>query len=197
VTYQRKDSYYYKAKQAGYRSRAAYKLIELQERFKLIKKGMQVIDLGCAPGGWLQVAAKYVGSSGCLVGVDRLEVPALDFKQVKILKGDVSDAATIDELLASLNRPADLLLSDMAPDTSGVGFADHARSLELVEIAGDLAKQLLKPVGGLVAKAFDGPDLNELIMRIKDSFEEVKRLKLKSTRKGSRELYLIARGHKA
>ena len=197
MTYQRKDSYYYKAKQAGYRSRAAYKLIELQKRFKLIKKGMQVVDLGCAPGGWLQVAAEYVGSSGCLVGVDRVEVPDLDFKQVKILQGDVSDAATIAELQASLTRPADLLLSDMAPDTSGVGFADHARSLELVEIVSDLAKQVLKPAGGMVAKVFDGPDLNGLILRIKDSFGEVKRLKLKSTRKGSRELYLIARIHKA
>ncbi|HUU04137.1 MAG TPA: RlmE family RNA methyltransferase [Myxococcota bacterium] len=191
VAYDRKDGWYRKAKREGYRSRAAYKLIELDKKLRLFRKGMRVVDLGCAPGGWLQVAAERVGRRGRVVGVDRLQTQPLASEQVKLLLGDVNQPGTRERLAELLGGTADLLLSDMAPNTSGVGFQDHVRSIELVRMAGELAAALLTCGGALLAKVFDGPDLDALLGELKDSFGPARRIRLKSTRKGSREIYLF------
>jgi 23S rRNA (uridine2552-2'-O)-methyltransferase len=193
VAYNRKDSWYRKAKDQGYRSRAAYKLIELQQRFGLFSKGMRVADLGCAPGGWLQVAAGEVGGRGRVAGIDRLEVDPLGLPQAVALVGNIHDKEACDRLQEVLGGQADVVLSDMAPDTSGVHDADHARSLELARAAFEAAVRLLLPGGALVCKVFDGPDLNDLIKDWKSAFGQVRRIRPESTRKGSRELYLVAR----
>lgn len=193
MAYQRKDSWYRRAKQEGYRSRAAYKLIELQRRCRLFAKGMRVVDLGCAPGGWFQVAAKEVGGKGRVAGIDRLEVEPLGLPQTVALVGNIHDHEACDRLQEVLGGRADVVLSDMAPDTSGVGDADHARSLDLARAAFEAAGRLLRPGGTLVCKVFDGSDLNGLIVDWKSAFGKVGRIRPESTRKGSRELYLVAR----
>jgi 23S rRNA (uridine2552-2'-O)-methyltransferase len=193
VVYNRKDTWYRKAKSEGYRSRAAYKLKELDLQFKLFRRGQRVLDLGCAPGGWLQVAANAVGAQGRVVGIDRLTVAALGLANVFIVEGDILAPESLARLREALGGHADLVISDMAPDTSGVGFADHARSIELVRAALDVARSQLRPGGTLVAKVFEGPDLNPLAAEMRTSFGEIRRVRLDTTRKGSRELYLIAR----
>ncbi len=192
MAYDRKDGWYRKAKREGYRSRAAYKLIELDQKLGLFKKGMRVVDLGCAPGGWLQVAAARVGRRGRVVGVDLLQTQPLAEEQVKLVSGDVTQSDTCKRLAGLLGGTADLVLSDMAPNTSGVGFQDHVRSIELVRQASELAAALLASGGALLAKVFDGPDLDSLLGELKDSFGPPRRIRLKSTRKGSREIYLFA-----
>ncbi len=193
MVYQRKDTWYRKAKAEGYRSRAAYKLQELDRQFRLFRRGQRVLDLGCAPGGWLQVAAQSVGEQGRVVGIDRLALPSLGLPNVFVLTADIQAPESLASLREALGGPADLVLSDMAPDTSGVGFADHARSIELVRAAADVARAQLRPGGALVAKVFEGPDLNPLLAELRTSFGEIRRVRLDTTRKGSRELYLIAR----
>lgn len=196
MAYDRKDSWYRKAKREGYRSRAAYKLIELDWKLHLFRKGMRVLDLGCAPGGWLQVAAERVGGRGRLVGIDLLATKALAGGRVELLQADIFEPGTGERLAGLLGGKADLVLSDMAPNTSGVGFQDHVRSLELVHRAAELAGGLLGGGGALLAKVFDGPDLGDLLDELKVSFGPARRIRLKSTRKGSRELYLFIRRRK-
>jgi 23S rRNA (uridine2552-2'-O)-methyltransferase len=189
--YNRKDGYYRKAKAEGYRSRAAYKLIELDSKHRLLRKGMRLVDLGCAPGGWLQVASKKVGPKGRVVGIDRLEMAELKLLNTIVLIGDITAEDSRSRLLEALGGPADLVLSDMAPDTSGVAFADHVRSVELVAMGGQIARELLRPGGTYLAKVFEGPDLNELVADLKRHFGKIKRVKPEASRKGSKELYLV------
>lgn len=189
--YKRKDGFYRKAKAEGYRSRAAYKLLELDRRFGLLSRGARVVDLGCAPGGWLQVAAAKVGRKGRVVGIDRLPVEDLELANAVVLSGDITNPDAIERIRQALAAPADLVLSDVAPDTSGVASADHARSIELVELAFETACALLAPDGALCAKVFDGPDLDALVATIKTRFKKLRRVRPEATRKGSRELYLV------
>ncbi|RME23051.1 MAG: RlmE family RNA methyltransferase [Deltaproteobacteria bacterium] len=193
MAYERKDFWYRKAKQQGYRSRAAYKLIELDRRLKLFHPGCRVVDLGCAPGGWLQVASERVGTRGCVVGMDRLDVEPLGRQTVHVLKGDVTDEQSTDRLLELLRGRADVVLSDMAPDTSGVGFADHVRSVELAETSFEIAAKVGRKGCWWVAKVFDGQSVGELCQKLRNAGCSVRRLRLSSTRKGSRELYLAGR----
>ncbi|MBN2494611.1 MAG: RlmE family RNA methyltransferase [Deltaproteobacteria bacterium] len=192
MAYDRKDSWYRRAKQSGFRSRAAYKLIELDRRFGLLRPGARVVDLGCAPGGWLQVAARRVGRRGRAVGIDKLAIEPLDAAQVEILQADIAAADSLERLRRALGGPADTVLSDMAPETSGVGFADHARSVELARLALDAACALLREGGSFAAKVFDGPDLDALAQEIAQRFGKLRRVRPEATRKGSRELYLVA-----
>jgi 23S rRNA (uridine2552-2'-O)-methyltransferase len=196
MAYQRKDTWYHKAKNEGYRSRAAYKLQELHQRLKLFKSGILVIDLGCAPGGWLQVAAKLVGGKGRIVGIDRNATKTLEDSRISTLTGDITQSEVIDSLYHHLGKKADLILSDMAPDTTGVGFQDHVHSVELVKITMQTAIRMLASGGNMVAKVFDGSDLTELVNELSRHFNRVKRIRLKTTRKGSRELYLFAANFK-
>jgi 23S rRNA (uridine2552-2'-O)-methyltransferase len=185
------DPYVKEAKAKGYRSRAAFKLIELDSKFHLLKRGARVLDLGAAPGGWSQVAA---AKGAIVVGADVLamdEIPG-----VILFQADLTDADTPDLLMQALGGPADLVLSDMAAPTTGHRETDHIRTTALVEIALEVAEASLKPGGAFVAKVFQGGATGALLARIKKSFREVKHVKPPASRADSVELYLVAMGFK-
>lgn len=187
-----KDYYYNKSKQEGYRSRAAYKLKQLNEEASLISTGDTVIDLGAAPGGWLQVASERSGDSGRVIGVDRQRIEPLN--GVETIRGDITDddfASVLHEHLD--DATVDVVLSDMAPNVSGEYALDHARSVHLARTAFDLACTVLGPGGDLVVKVFDGPDLAELQAEIDNEFDYVNRTRPPATRDESSESYLIGK----
>ena len=186
------DPFAAKARAAGYRSRAAYKLIELDDKLKLLRKGLRVIDLGCAPGGWLQVA-KQRGVTQ-LVGVDLLDVDPIS--QVEILKMDFTDPACGPALIAALGGQPDLILSDIAPNTVGHKQTDHIRIVGLIEAAADFAFEVLKPGGAFVAKAFQGGETEGVLKLLKERFTKVQHIKPKASRAESSEVYLAATGFK-
>lgn len=192
--YVRKDSYYKKAKAEGYRSRAAYKLIELNRTHRLFKKGDRVLDVGCAPGGFLQVAAGVVGLGGAVVGIDLLETVPVGHPQVRILRGDARDPANQKTLLDALGGPAHCVLSDMAPNTTGVGFADAYKSFELASMVLDLCRTHLRPGGAFLVKVFLGDEFEGLRRCAEGQFKKVVVTRPDATRKGSREVYLIGTG---
>ena len=184
------DPYVRAAREQGWRSRAAFKLIELDERFKLLRQGIRVVDLGAAPGGWAQVAVKRGASS--VVGVDLLPmdpVPGAD-----TIQGDFTDDAMPDQLRALLGGQADLVLSDMAPNTTGHTGTDHLRIIALAELALDFALQVLAPGGAFVAKVFQGGSESQMLAPMKRLFTQVRHAKPPASRKGSSELYVVAQG---
>lgn len=185
------DEYVQRAQREGYRSRAAYKLLELQEKDRLIKPGQVVVDLGAAPGGWSQVAARLVGRKGQVFAMDILPmdpIPSVDF-----LQGDFREQTVMDALLARLDgRPVDVVISDMAPNVSGNAAVDQPRAMYLCELALDFARQVLRPGGTLVMKVFQGEGFDELIRDARSSFKRVLTRKPKSSRPKSREVYLVA-----
>ena len=186
------DPYVAKAKAEGYRSRAAYKLIELDEKFGLLKRGGRVVDLGCAPGGWCQVAAKAVGSKGRVVGIDYLETPAI--AGAEILQLDFTDDDAPRQLKALLDGPVDVVLSDMAAPTTGHRSTDHLRIVALAELALDFAEDVLAPRGVFVCKVFAGGAEGDLLDRLKKRFTIVKHAKPKASRTESAEKYVVATG---
>jgi 23S rRNA (uridine2552-2'-O)-methyltransferase len=194
--YKRKDSYYRKAKEEGFRSRAAYKLMELDRAHRLMKKGGRVLDAGCAPGGFLQVAAGAVGDRGVVVGIDLLECAPAG-SNVKVLRGDAREPEDCRRLLDLLGGPAHCILSDMAPNTSGVGFADAYKSFELASTVLDLCKTHLKPGGNLLVKVFLGGEFEGLKKRAQGMFRSVVVTRPDATRSASREVYLIGLSYKA
>jgi len=187
------DPYVAAAKAKGYRSRAAFKLKELDQRFRLIKRGARVLDLGAAPGGWSQVAAERVGD-GRVVAADILEMEPLP--GVTILQLDMLDEAAPAAVKRALEGPADVVLSDMASSTIGHRQTDHIRTLALFEAAFDLALEVLKPGGAFVGKVFQGGATNEILTLVKRHFAEVKHVKPPASRAESVELYLVALGFK-
>jgi len=189
------DPYVLLAKREGYRSRAAYKLMEMDERDHLLKPGMTVVDLGAAPGGWTQVAAKKIGTSGVLVAFDIL--PMDPVRGAVFIQGDFrEDAALVmlDEAMAG--RPVDLVISDMAPNISGIGTADQARSMHLAELALEFAAQHLKPGGAFVVKVFQGEGFDEYVREMRVHFEKVTVRKPKASRDRSAEVYMLGKGLK-
>jgi 23S rRNA (uridine2552-2'-O)-methyltransferase len=196
-TYQRKDHLYDKAKAEGYRSRAAYKLLELDKKLHFLKSGSRVLDLGCFPGGWLQVAAQKVGDKGLVIGVDLKEVEAVSVKNGRanpphILCGDVFDKSIREQICALSGGVVDVVLSDMSPKLSGVRFSDAARSAELVDLALEVARELLAEGGTFVAKIFPGPESDESAKNIRKLFRRFSRENLDSSRKTSTEMYFVA-----
>jgi len=192
LTRQLHDPFVVKAKAEGWRSRAAFKLTEIDDRFHLIRRGARVIDLGCAPGGWLQVAVKRGASA--VVGVDLLPVglvPGAD-----IIEGDFTADGMEAELLARLGGAPDLVLSDMAPNTVGHRQTDHLRIAALIEQAAAFAADALKPGGAFVTKAFQGGELAEVLARLKAEYAQVKQVKPKASRAESSEVYLVALGRR-
>jgi 23S rRNA (uridine2552-2'-O)-methyltransferase len=186
------DPYVKRAQQEGYRSRAVYKLFEIQEKDRLIGPGMRVVDLGAAPGGWSQVAARLTGSTGEVVALDVLPMEPLP--GVTFIQGDFREDEPLAELRAALgDAPVDLVLSDMAPNVSGTA-ADQPRTIYLCELALELARQVLKPGGALVVKIFQGEGFDAFLKDLRGSFARVVSRKPKSSRPESRELYLVARG---
>jgi 23S rRNA (uridine2552-2'-O)-methyltransferase len=190
-----KDEYYNRSKQEGYRARSAYKLKQLDEAADLFAPGDAVVDLGAAPGGWLQVAAEAVGDAGTVVGVDRQRIRSLDRDTVETVRGDMTEEATVDRLREVAGEAVDAVVSDMAPNMTGEYSVDHARSVHLARQALDVARDLLEPGGDLVVKAFDGPDLADLRSDMEESFEYVRSIRPDASRDASSEVYLVAKGY--
>jgi len=188
------DPYVAQARRDGYRSRAAFKLIELDERFRLLKKGMNVVDLGAAPGGWTQVALESVGAAGKVVAIDLTPVEPVG--AAVILEGDMRDAQTAARLVRALGGPADIVLSDMAAAASGHASTDHMRIVALVEAALDFAEDVLAPGGAFVAKVLQGGTERALLARLKRAFRQVVHAKPAASRKESAEMYVVATGYR-
>jgi 23S rRNA (uridine2552-2'-O)-methyltransferase len=188
--YRRKDSFYRKAKAAGLRSRAAFKLEDLGRG--LIRPGARVLDLGSWPGGWLQIARRLAGERGRVVGVDLRETAAIP--GASLVQGDAADPAVRAKVRALLGGPADVVLSDMAPKLTGIPDRDEARSTELVRLALAVARELLRPGGAFLCKLFMNADYETIRAEARESFDEVSATRSEATRKGSAEMYLIARG---
>lgn len=188
------DPYVRAAKAKGYRSRAAFKLLELDSKFHFLKKGARVLDLGAAPGGWSQVAATRVGGTGKVVGADILEMETIP--GAELLVADLLAPETPARLKRALGGPADVVLSDMAAATTGHRATDHVRTVALLEAALDVAEDVLVPGGAFVGKAFQGGATGALLARIKQRFATVKHVKPPASRSESVELYLVAQGFK-
>ncbi len=186
------DPYVAEAKRLGYRSRAAFKLLQLDDKFRLLSKGLRVVDLGCAPGGWCQVAVERVGKAGKVVGIDYLamdEVPGAMTMQLDFL-----DDSAPDRLKAALDGPADIVLSDMAAPTTGHAATDHMRVMHLAETAYMFAAEVLAPGGAFVAKVFQGGTERSLLERLKRDFATVRHAKPPASRAESAEVYVVATG---
>jgi len=190
-----RDHYVKRSQQEGYRSRASYKLIELDQKDRLFRPGMTVVDLGSAPGGWSQVAAKLVGDKGRVVASDILPMDSI--ADVDFICGDFTEESVLEEILGKLNNElADLVISDMAPNMSGMRAVDQPKAMYLVELALDLACRILKPGGDFVAKVFHGEGFDECILEVKGRFQRVVTRKPDASRSRSREVYLVAKGLK-
>jgi 23S rRNA (uridine2552-2'-O)-methyltransferase len=187
------DPYVQRAKAEGMRSRAAYKLSEIDDRFKLIKRGSRIVDLGCAPGGWLQVAV-HRGAVG-LVGIDLLPVEPIE--GVTLFEADFTEDGMEDRLMDALGGPPDIVLSDMAHNTVGHQRTDHLKIVGLLEMAADFAIANLKPGGAFIAKSFQGGAVGPLLTKLKQNFGDVKHVKPKASRQDSSEVYIVALGFKA
>ena len=186
------DVYVQRAKAEGYRSRAAYKLIEVAERDKLLKPGMVVVDLGATPGGWSQVAAAKVGERGRVIALDLLPMDAL--RNVTFLLGDFREDAVVKALEQELaGRPIDLVLSDMSPNISGIALSDQARAMYLAELALEFAVKHLKPGGGLLVKIFQGSGFQEFLRVMRSRFKRVVTRKPEASRGRSNEMYLLGK----
>jgi len=189
------DEYVLKARKLGYRSRASFKLLEIQEKDRLIKPGMVVVDLGAAPGGWSQIARPLLGSKGRLIALDILPMEPL--KDVEFILGDFREEAVLHQLETAVGEQAvDLVLSDMAPNISGIGAADQASSLYLCELALDFCDAHLKKAGVLVVKVFQGEGFDAYLKAVRDRFDSVTIRKPKASRPRSREVYLVARSYR-
>lgn len=189
------DPYVKKAQIDGYRARAAYKLIELNDKDKLIRPGALVVDLGSAPGSWSQIAGRLVGVKGRVVASDILPMDSLE--HVDFIQGDFTEEAVFDQIMEKLGeRKADVVISDMAPNISGVDAVDQASSMYLVELALNMARRVLKPKGDFVAKVFQGEGSDEYIKEVKISFEKVLIRKPAASRPRSREVYVVGKGFK-
>jgi 23S rRNA (uridine2552-2'-O)-methyltransferase len=186
------DPYVAEAHRLGYRSRAAFKLIQLDKRFHLLKPGMRVVDLGCAPGGWSQIAARRVGAQGRVVGVDLSATEPIE--GAILLTGDFRDAEMAEHIHALLDGPADLVLSDMAAPATGHAATDHLRIVALAEDGFAFAESILRPGGAFVAKVFQGGAEGSLLAALKRAFAEVRHAKPAASRAESAETYVVARG---
>jgi 23S rRNA (uridine2552-2'-O)-methyltransferase len=186
------DQYVKQAQQLGLRSRSAFKLREIQQKYGLIKKGMNVVDLGAAPGGWCQVASPLVGSSGRVIGLDLLSMEPLD--GVQFIQGDFRENEPLQYLQNALNGQAiDLVMSDMAPNMSGIAATDQAAAMYLAELALEFSVQNLKPGGAFLVKLFQGESYDSFLQQARETFEQVKILKPGASRARSREVYMVAR----
>ena len=189
------DPYVKRAHAEGWRSRAAFKLEEIQRSDRLLRPGMTIVDLGAAPGGWSQYAARLLGGRGRVIALDLLPMPALP--GVEFLQGDFGEEQTLERLRALLaGSQVDLVMSDMAPNMSGMADVDHDRSMHLVDLAVEFAAATLRPGGDLLIKVFQGREFQPLVARLRRSFESVKLRKPKASRARSAEVYVLARGYR-
>jgi len=189
------DPYVKRAHDEGWRSRAAFKLEEIQKTDRLLKPGMTVVDLGAAPGGWSQYAARRLDGKGRVIALDVLDMPAIP--GVEFIQGDFNAESVLGQLNALLgDAKVDLVMSDMAPNMMGIADVDHDRSMQLVELAEAFAAQALRPGGDLLIKVFQGRGFQPLVARLRKSYETVKLRKPKASRSRSPEVYVLARGYR-
>ena len=189
------DIFVRRAQKEGYRSRAVYKLMEINDKDQILRRGMSVLDLGSAPGGWSQVAAKLVGERGRVIASDILPMDAL--ADVVFVQGDFTEQETYDRIVTELNdKPLDVVLSDMAPNMSGMPEVDQPRAMYLVELATELAERALAPGGTFTTKVFQGEGFEMWFRQIRDRFERVTTRKPTASRPRSREVYIVASGFK-
>ena len=197
TVYDRKDHFHQRAKREGYRSRAAFKLLEIQKRQRLLRTGQRVIDLGCWPGGWLQVAAEVVGPKGRVVGVDLAAIdPPIENENVVAFCANLTQPGVSEELIERLGGRADVVLSDAAPKLTGIRAADQAREGALLEGVEALLGELLSAGGTLLVKILDGADAVLVDRRLRREFKTAKTVKPSASRRGSSERYLLGRGYK-
>ena len=193
----RKREYYYKkAKEENYRSRATYKLVQANEKYGFIQRNDIVVDLGAAPGGWIQAARKMTGKNGFVLGVDLKPIEPFTQEYVRTIIADLSDSGIVEEIRSFLPRLADVVISDAAPNITGVWEVDHARQIDLATEALRIAKRVLRPSGNIFVKVFQGDLLNDFIQAVKVSFDTVKIVKPKASRAKSSEMYILALGLK-
>ena len=189
------DEYVIRARREGYRSRASYKLLEIDEKFGLLSPGAVVVDLGAAPGGWTQIAVSKCGPKGFVVGVDLLDIEPLE--GAILIKGDFTEDKVLAELLVVLqDRPVDLVISDMAPNLSGMKEIDQPLAIYLIELALEFACSHLRPSGALMMKCFEGPGVDGVREGIRNNFKQLNNFKPKSSRGKSREIYVLGRKFK-
>ncbi len=190
-----RDEFVKRAQHEGYRARSAYKLLEIQQKDNVLKRGMRVVDLGAAPGGWTQVVQNIVGGSGRIVGLDLLPIDPLS--GVTFIQGDFREKVPLEQLNAVLGgAPVDLVLSDMAPNVSGMPAVDQPGSIYLCELAMEFCREALKPGGSLVVKVFHGAGFDNYLRDLRSVFKRVASRKPKASRPQSREVYLVAQGYK-
>lgn len=187
----KKDYYYKKAKEEKYRSRAAYKLFQAVEKYHFIKNGNCIVDLGAAPGGWVQAAKKLVGTKGFVLGVDLKPVAPFPYRNIVTVIGDISKPETLQQILKFLPRKADAVISDVSPNISGIWEVDHASQIDLAQYALEIALKTLKPSGAFFVKIFQGDLLNNFIEKVKKHFEVMRIMKPKASRAKSSELFIL------
>jgi 23S rRNA (uridine2552-2'-O)-methyltransferase len=192
---QRADPYFQQAKAAGYRARSAFKLLQIQEKFKILQSGQRVLDLGAAPGSWSQVASQIVGPSGQVVAVDLQAIDPLP--GVLTIEGDMTSAEIQAQILEAVGGSVHVVISDAAPSSTGIKLRDHVLSVELVRTALALSQQVLRPGGDLVAKVYEGEDLPGLIVDLRQAFEKVKPHYPAATRREGREVFLVCQRRRA
>jgi len=189
----KRDYYYQMAKRESYRSRAAYKLLQAVKKYDFIQPSDVVVDLGAAPGGWLQASQKIVGNKGLLLGVDLKPIQPLSFSNVHTLIGDITDPQTLGEIRRLLPRSADVVISDVSPNVSGIWELDHARQIDLARHSLKIAVSILRPGGNLFVKVFQGDMLDEFLREVKAYFHFVKLIKPKASRTKSAEIYILGK----
>lgn len=196
LTERRTDPYHRRAKELGYRSRAAFKLKQLNARFGFLDGARYVLDIGAAPGGWLQVSSEAVGEDGLVVGVDVEKVKPLDLENVKTIVGDVMEEETLERVKKMFAGKIDVILSDLSPRVSGAWEVDHYRQIELSRMAMRISENLLKPDGWFVLKVFQGSEYEGFLNELREAYSYVKVVKPRASRKESAEIYVVARGLK-
>ncbi|MCJ7762295.1 RlmE family RNA methyltransferase [Candidatus Bathyarchaeota archaeon] len=188
----KKDYYYQKAKAENYRSRATYKLSQTAMKYHFIQRGDVVVDLGAAPGGWIQTARKIAGNRGFVLGVDLKPIEPFPQEYVRTIVGDMTEPETLQQILDLLPRKADVVISDASPNISGIWEVDHARQIDLAHQALQVALNILRPSGNFFVKVFEGDMLSDFIKTVEKHFEIVKLIKPKASRAKSSEMYLLA-----
>jgi 23S rRNA (uridine2552-2'-O)-methyltransferase len=193
----RKNEYYFKkAKEENYRSRSTYKLVQANEKYGFIQRNSIVVDLGAAPGGWIQAARKMTGKNGFVLGIDLKPIEPFTQEYIRTIIADFTELGTIEVIMSFLRRKADVVLCDAAPNITGVWEVDHARQIELAEKALEIAQCVLRPSGSFFVKVFEGELLNDFMQTVKILFDEVKLVKPQASRQQSSEMYLLALGLK-
>ncbi|MEM0216645.1 MAG: RlmE family RNA methyltransferase [Candidatus Bathyarchaeia archaeon] len=188
----KRDYYYKKAKVENYRSRAAFKLLQAVKKYNFIKEGDVVVDLGAAPGGWIQAARKIIGDRGFILGVDLKPIKPFPEDNIRTIIGDITEEETIRQIIELIPRKADVVLSDVSPNISGIWELDHARQIDYANRALEIAIRILKPQGNFFVKVFQGDMLDDFIKEVKRYFEFVKVIKPKASRAKSSELFVLA-----